>query len=391
MPTSPLDTSPTTRAAYGTGQILHSESVSEGHPDKVADFIADSILDAHLAGDPHARVAVEVLCKGDRVILGGEVASRAEVDLDQVVRQALRDIGYTDESISFHADAVKVESLLSTQSRDIARGVDLGGAGDQGIVFGYATAETPELMPLPLLLAHRITRMLAEERKAPGRNPQHPIDLKPDAKSQVGVRYDGEGRPVEVTDILVSTHHGVRTSVAALAEYLRSDLLPRALGEWFRSDLPLLVNPAGDFHSGGPEADCGVTGRKIVVDGYGSAARHGGGAFSGKDPTKVDRSGAYFARYAARQVVQAGLAQRVEVRSAYAIGHPHALAVEAETFGTGDPEEVRRFLADFDFGVGPILERLELRRPIYRLTTNYGHFGRTDAGLPWEASSASST
>jgi S-adenosylmethionine synthetase len=372
-------------ALHGAGQVLHSESVSEGHPDKVADFIADSILDAHLAQDPDARVAVEVMCKGGRVVLGGEIRSRGVVELEEVVRQALREVGYIDGSGDFRADSVIVDSLLSAQSREIARGVDTGGAGDQGIVFGYATSETPELMPLPILLAHRITRTLAEDRKEEGRWFDGHIDLKPDAKAQVGVRYDADGRPAEVTDVLVSTHHGRGTTVADLEAYVRFDLLPRALGDWHRPDLDLLVNPAGDFHTGGPDVDCGVTGRKIVVDGYGSGARHGGGAFSGKDPTKVDRSGAYFARYAARQVVLAGLAERVEVRAAYAIGRPDALRVEAETYGTGDAEEVRRFLADFDFGVGAIIERLQLRRPIYRRTTNYGHFGRGDAGLSWEA------
>jgi S-adenosylmethionine synthetase len=327
-----------------------------------------------------------VLVKDGHVVLAGEIRSTARIELDGVVRDAIREAGYRDGSGPFRADSVRITSLISAQSRDIARGVDAGGAGDQGIVFGYATSETPELMPLPILLAHRITRTLAADRQEQAERwfDGH-IVLGPDAKAQVGVRYDGDGRPVEVTDVLVSTQHGRGTALADLEAYVRYDLLPRALGDWHRTGLDLLVNPAGDFHAGGPEADCGVTGRKIVVDGYGSGARHGGGAFSGKDATKVDRSGAYFARYAARQVVLAGLAERVEVRAAYAIGRPDALRVEAETYGTGDAEAVGRFLTGFDFGVGAIIERLQLRRPLYRRTTNYGHFGRGDAGLPWEA------
>jgi S-adenosylmethionine synthetase len=359
-------------------RILTSESVSEGHPDKVCDYIADSILDAHLDQDPRARVACEVLCKSDAVIVAGEITSRAEVDIAKVVRQAVKDIGYTDPSEPFNADALRIEQFVTRQAPEIARGVAGAeqGAGDQGMMFGYATNETPELMPLPILLAHRIARGLADDRHTavcPW--------LRPDAKTQVSVRYDGR-TPVELTNVLISTQHTPGMPAAEIERYIRESLLPRALGDWYRPELRLRVNPTGSFEKGGPTVDCGVTGRKIIVDTYGGAARHGGGAFSGKDPSKVDRSGAYFCRYVARQLVTHGIAQRAEVLVAYAIGVAEPVSVSVDTFGTGDDDAANEFVSQFDFRPGAIIERLDLLRPIYGRTTNYGHFGRP--GLPWE-------
>ncbi len=362
--------------------IFTSESVSEGHPDKVADAIADAILDAHLTGDATSRVACEVLCKGDIVILAGEITSHAAVAHETVARATIRAIGYTDVAEPFNADGVRVINLLGAQAPEIARGVDATanvygdqGAGDQGIMFGYATDETPELMPLPILLAHRLGQGLANDRRAGICS-----WLRPDAKTQVSVRYEG-GVPVAVTDILVSTQHTPSVTQGEIRAYV-ADTLPRALGAWSTPNIRLLVNPTGSFVVGGPAADCGVTGRKIIVDTYGGAGRHGGGAFSGKDPSKVDRSGAYFCRYVARQIVRAGLAQRAEIQVAYAIGVPQPVSVRVDTFGTGNDAAAAAFVAGFDFRPAAIIERLDLLRPIYRQTTNYGHFGKPD--LPWE-------
>ncbi len=362
---------------------LTSESVSEGHPDKVCDYIADSILDAYLTGDPRSRVACEVLCKDDRVVLAGEISSRAVVDHETIARSVVREIGYVDNGDAFHADRVRVSQYISRQSDNIAQGVDAGrgldkeqGAGDQGMMFGYATAETPELMPLPILLAHRLTRGLADDR----RSGQYPW-LRPDAKSQVSVEYQ-DGVPVAVTCILVSTQHAAGTEHRSIQDYVAGSLAPRVLGEWFTPKVRVLVNPTGCFEIGGPSADCGVTGRKIIVDTYGGAAHHGGGAFSGKDPSKVDRSGAYFGRFVARQIVKAGMARRAEVQVAYAIGQAQPVSTKVETFGTGDGRAARAFLDTIDFRPAAIIERLNLSRPIYRQTTNYGHFGKL--GLPWE-------
>ena len=357
--------------------VFTSESVSEGHPDKVCDFIADSILDAHLAQDPHARVACEVLVKDGDVVLAGEISSRATVDHEAVARRAIAEIGYVDPREPFHADGVRVTTLLSRQAGEIAQGVDVGGAGDQGIMFGYASDETPELMPLPILLAHRLARALADDRRA-GRVAW----LRPDAKTQVSVAYDG-ATPVAVRTVLVSTQHAADVDQDAIRAYVADVLVPRALGAWRHAGIEILVNPTGSFVVGGPSADAGVTGRKIIVDTYGGAGRHGGGAFSGKDPSKVDRSGAYFGRFVARQVVASGLARRAEVQVAYAIGRAAPVSVRVDTFGTGDARAAAAFVRDgFDFRPAAIIERLGLRRPIYRGTTNYGHFGR--AGLPWE-------
>jgi S-adenosylmethionine synthetase len=349
----------------------------------VCDYIADSILDAYIAADPNSRIACEVLCKEDTVVVAGEITSRSQVDHEAVVRQAIRDVGYTDESVSFNADKVKILQMISKQSADIARGVDQDknadgeqGAGDQGIMFGYATMETPEMMPLPIVLAHRLTRMLAEDRRS-GKYPW----ICPDAKSQVCVLYKGS-EPVGVTDVLVSTQHRPEIAREQISEYVRKILAPRALGEWLDPDIRFAINPTGNFVHGGPSADCGVTGRKIIADSYGGAARHGGGAFSGKDPSKVDRSAAYFCRFVAREIVKHQLASRVEIQVAYAIGLAKPMSIKIDTIGSGDVATVAEFVRQYDFRPAAIIERLSLLRPIYRSTTNYGHFGKL--GLPWE-------
>jgi S-adenosylmethionine synthetase len=360
-----------------------SESVTEGHPDKVCDYIADSILDAHLAQDRHARVACEVLCKAGNVVLGGEISSRATVDHPAVARQAIREIGYTDGNEAFNADGVTITELISQQAAEISSGVEAHknthkdqGAGDQGLMFGYATAETDELRPTPVALAHRLAAALAADRKS-GRESW----LRPDAKTQVTVAYRG-AEAAALTHLVVSTQHAASQPHGAIAEYIRSDLLPRVLGEWDLAETTVTVNATGSFVQGGPSADCGVTGRKIIVDTYGGMARHGGGAFSGKDPSKVDRSAAYFCRYVARQLVAGGYAGRAEVQVAYVIGVPKPVSLRVETFGTGEQRAAHEFVKGFDFRPAAIIERLDLLRPIYRQTTNYGHFGR--AGLPWE-------
>jgi S-adenosylmethionine synthetase len=363
--------------------VFTSESVSEGHPDKVCDYIADSILDAHLAQDPQARVACEVLCKGSNVILAGEISSAATVDYDRIARDAIREIGYTDPTQEFHADGVRIQQFITAQAPEIARGVGgrinprgEQGAGDQGIMFGYATDETPELMPLPIALAHRIGQVLAQDRHVGVE-----AWLRPDAKTQVSVLYEGD-RPIGVSSVLVSTQHSPDVDSNYILEYVSRRLALRALCNWYSDRISFTVNPAGSFLQGGPSADCGVTGRKIIVDTYGGAARHGGGAFSGKDPSKVDRSAAYFCRYLARQLVLRGLARRVEIQVAYAIGLAKPLSLNVDTFGTGDAREAEEFVRTFDFRPAAMIEQLNLLRPVYRRTTNYGHFGKPD--LPWE-------
>ena len=355
--------------------LFTSESVTEGHPDKVCDLIADTVLDAHLARDPRSRVACEVLCKGPNVVLAGEITSDGLLDadeLDRLTRQVVAEVGYVDESEEFHPRGIRVSNFLSRQSQEISDGVTRAtdstgdqGAGDQGLMFGYATAETPELLPLPIVLAHRLARGLAEAR----RSAEVPW-LRPDGKTQVTVAYE-DGLPSRVETVLVSTQHVAGT------------LGPRALGPWMRDGIRFVANPSGSFVLGGPSADAGVTGRKIIVDSYGGAARHGGGAWSGKDPSKVDRSGAYFCRWAARQVVARGLARRAEIQVSYAIGEARPVSVYVETFGTGDPRAAEQFVSGLDFRPAAICEHLDLRRPIYRQTTNYGHLGKP--GLPWEA------
>ena len=373
-----------TQAPAATTFTFTSESVSEGHPDKVCDTIADSILDAYLEQDPESRVACEVLCKEDNVVLAGEITSRGTVDHEAVTRDAIRRIGYTDADQPFHADRVRILSFLSAQAAEIAQGVDADtslsgeqGAGDQGIMFGYASDETAELMPLPILLSHRLARVLADRRHA-GAAPW----LRPDAKTQVSVVYE-EGGPVRVADVLGSTQHAAGVDREEIRRFIAAEVVPTALEGWYRDDIRLLVNPTGSFVQGGPSADAGVTGRKIIVDTYGGWGRHGGGAFSGKDPSKVDRSGAYFCRFVARELVKAGLARRAEVQVAYAIGVAQPVSVKVDTFGTGDCRQAEAFVREFDFRPRAIIERLDLLRPIYRSTTNYGHFGKP--GLPWEA------
>lgn len=363
--------------------LFTSESVTEGHPDKVCDTIADAILDASLERDLNARVACEVLCKDGHVILAGEIGSRAETlscaDLDGIVRRCIQEIGYVDPSERFHSQGVQIQNLLGAQSIQIAQAVEQKddiGAGDQGLMFGYATTETPEGMPLPITLAHRLSRQLATDRKA-GRIPW----ARPDAKTQVTVAYEN-GEPKEVVAVVVSTQHTPDAEHDAIRTYVSKVLLPECLRQWMHDGITLHVNPSGVFTIGGPEGDCGVTGRKIIVDSYGGFARHGGGAFSGKDGTKVDRSGAYFARLAARQVIQEGLARRCEVQVAYAIGVAQPVSISVDTQGTGDDELAAKFLSGSDFRPAAILEALDLRQPIFHRTTNYGHFGKPD--LPWE-------
>jgi len=362
-----------------------SESVSEGHPDKVCDYIADSILDACLEQDPQSHVACEVLCKDNLVVLAGEISTRAKVDYEAVARKAIREIGYTDPGESFNADGARVKVHISQQSGEINAGVQQAtddgleqGAGDQGIMFGYATDESPELMPLPVLLAHRLLQEMAVDR----RSGQYDW-LRPDSKSQVSIVYEGN-TPLRVSTVLVSTQHAGSVGQREILEYVQRVLAPRALRDWHNPDAEFIVNPSGSFISGGPSADCGVTGRKIIVDSYGGAGRHGGGAFSGKDPSKVDRSGAYYCRYVARRLVAAGLARKAEVQVSYAIGRARPLSIKVDTFGTGDCAEAERFVEDFSFRPASIIQELDLLRPIYRSTTNYGHFGK--AGLPWERS-----
>ena len=351
-PTSPFDSSTTLHT-------FSSESVTEGHPDKVCDYIADSILDSYLAQDKQSRVACEVLCKNDRVVLAGEITSNAVVNHEEVVRQAIREIGYTDPGEAFNSSGVQVHQFLTRQAGEIAQGVESDkslcgeqGAGDQGIMFGYATNETPELMPLPILLAHRLAAGLAQDRRS-GSFPW----LRPDGKSQVSVVYQGN-TPVRVSDVLISTQHSADVDRENICRYVAEVLAPRVLGEWCDPAIRFLVNPTGSFV-------------------------HGGGAFSGKDPSKVDRSGAYFCRYIARQIVRTGLASRAEVQVAYAIGMSQPISVKVDTFGTGDAAAAAEYVKkNFDFRPARIIERLDLLRPIFRQTTNYGHFGRP--GLPWE-------
>ena len=363
--------------------LFTSESVTEGHPDKVCDYIADSILDAYLAEDQCSRVACEVLCKGNNVVLAGEITSCGKVDYERIVRAAVREIGYTDPSEPFCADTLNIIEMMTKQAPEIAQGVNTcsslcgeQGAGDQGMMFGYATDETHELMPLPILLAHRLANGLAEDR----RNGNFSW-LRPDGKTQVTVKYENS-TPKEVTDILVSTQHSAEIEREAIFTYVRETLAPRILGEWFSSDVRVNVNPTGSFVHGGPATDCGLTGRKIIVDTYGGMARHGGGCFSGKDPSKVDRSAAYFCRYVANQLVKEGLAARAEIQVAYAIGEAQPVSIKVDTFGTGDDQAALDFVSRFDFRPAGIIERLDLLRPIYRQTTNYGHFGKQ--GMPWE-------
>jgi S-adenosylmethionine synthetase len=365
--------------------VFTSESVSEGHPDKVCDYISDSVLDACLAQDATSRVACETLVKSDTVVLAGEITTNATLDYDKIVRQAVKEIGYTDTSEPFCDTTLKLISLITKQSNEISQGVTEAtsqsgdqGAGDQGIMFGYATDESPEMLPLPILLAHKLTKGMADDRKS-----GKVAFLRPDSKSQVSLLYDGND-PKEVTAVVVSTQHTPDADQKKITAYVREDLGPRVLGDWWNSKLQLYVNPTGSFVHGGPSADAGVTGRKIIVDSYGGWGRHGGGAFSGKDPSKVDRSSAYFCRYVAKQVIAAGLAKRAEIQVGYAIGMAKPVSVKVDTFGTGDWRAAEELVMNsFDFRPRAIIQKLDLLRPIFRQSTNYGHFGRL--GLPWEA------
>ncbi|MBA2354003.1 MAG: methionine adenosyltransferase [Luteitalea sp.] len=366
--------------------VLTSESVSEGHPDKVADYISDSVLDACLSQDPTSKVALETLVKEDLVVLAGEITTGATgLDFEATARQAIREIGYDWPGEVFNADGVTVLQKVTAQSKEINASVvdksraEEQGAGDQGLMFGYASDESPELMPLPVLLAHRLTRGLAEDRKKGGAYRW----IRPDSKSQVSVLYE-HGAPVRIERVVVSTQHVAQARQDEVKAYVIEELAPRVLGDWSPAADLFLVNPSGSFAHGGPSADAGVTGRKIIVDSYGGAARHGGGAFSGKDPSKVDRSAAYFGRYVAREVVKAGLAKRCEVQFSYAIGVAEPTSLLVDTYGTGDNQAAEDFVRQtFDMRPAGIIRTLDLLRPIYRQTTNYGHFGRP--GLPWEA------
>jgi S-adenosylmethionine synthetase len=372
--------------------IFSSESVGEGHPDKVCDTISDAILDACLAVDPASRVACETYAKSNVVVVGGEITTKANIDHTAIVRDAIREIGYVNDDDVFHADKVFVTNLITRQSPDIAQGVDARaadgkdtaeqGAGDQGIMFGYACTETPELMPAPVMFAHRLGRALTRIRKSGKVN-----WLRPDAKSQVSVEYDGF-RVVGITNVVISTQHTPEVSHSTLRDFLIAEVIRKELPAELLSDrTSFLINPTGRFVVGGPEGDTGLTGRKIIVDTYGGAGRHGGGAFSGKDPSKVDRSAAYMGRYVAKNVVAAGLAERCEVQFAYAIGHPDPVSVNVNTFGTNtiDEEKIEKAVLEvFSFKPANIVKQLNLLRPIYSKTTNYGHFGKQDPDITWE-------
>ncbi len=375
--------------------LFTSESVTEGHPDKLCDAVADAVLDDVLANDPQARSAVEVATTTGLVLVMGEVSTTHYVDVQAVVRRTVREIGYNDSRLGFDWETCGTMTAIKEQSPDIAMGVDHAlearegheedepGAGDQGMMFGYASDESDELMPMPIMLAHRVARRLAEVRKD-GTLPF----LRPDGKSQVTVEYDADGRPLRVHTVLVSTQHDPEVDLTDLSAAVRQHVVEAAIpSELLDDDTRHLVNPTGRFVIGGPMGDSGLSGRKIIVDTYGGMGRHGGGSFSGKDPTKVDRSGAYMARYVAKQIVGAGLARRCELQLAYAIGVARPLAINVQTFGTGTIPDARlaRVVEEvFDLRPGSIIRALDLRRPIYRQTAAYGHFGRADLDLPWE-------
>jgi S-adenosylmethionine synthetase len=362
--------------------LFTSESVTEGHPDKIADQVSDSVLDAVLTQDPMGRVACETLVTTGLVMLAGEITTSAIIDYSDLVRQVIRDVGYDRAKYGFDADTCAVVSSLKRQSPDIAMGVDTGGAGDQGLMFGYACDETEELMPLPIMLAHKLARRLSEVRKS-----RLLPFLRPDGKSQVTVEYEGV-KPLRVDCVVISSQHSDKVETANLREEIQKHVIdhvvPKSLVD---KNTKYHINPTGRFVVGGPMGDAGLTGRKIIVDTYGGYSRHGGGAFSGKDPTKVDRSACYMARYVAKNVVAAGLAQHVEIQLAYAIGVAEPVSVMADTFGTGViPDSQIKDLIRAHFKLTPrgIIETLNLRRPIYRQTAAYGHFGRNEEGFSWE-------
>lgn len=372
--------------------IFSSESVGEGHPDKVCDTISDAILDACLAKDPHSRVACEVYAKSNIVVVGGEITTSADPNYTDIVRESVRGIGYTNDDDVFHADKIFVMNIITAQSPDIAQGVDARaadgkdtaeqGAGDQGLMFGFACNETPELMPAPVMFAHRLGRALTKIRKSGGAS-----WLRPDAKSQVSVIYEGH-RVVGISNVVISTQHAESVSNETIRSFLINEVIRKELpADLLTADTQFLINPTGRFVVGGPQGDTGLTGRKIIVDSYGGMGRHGGGAFSGKDPSKVDRSAAYMGRYVAKNVVAAGLADRCEVQFAYAIGYPDPVSIHIDTFGTGKvaEERIEKAVSEvFSFKPAQIVKQLDLLRPIYSKTTNYGHFGKSDSDITWE-------
>jgi len=380
--------------------IFSSESVGEGHPDKVCDTISDAILDACLTVDKTSRVACETFVKGNTVVVGGEItvpkikgaALDSVLNIGQIVRSAIRGIGYVNDDDVFHADRVFINNLLTSQSPDIAQGVDAKaasgkateeqGAGDQGLMFGYACNETPELMPTPIMFAHRLGRELTSIRKS-GKVKW----LRPDAKSQVSVLYQ-DGKPVRVTNVVISTQHTEDVKNEEIRRFLISNVIRKVIPkEFLDATTEFLINPTGRFVIGGPQGDSGLTGRKIIVDTYGGMGRHGGGAFSGKDPSKVDRSAAYMGRWVAKNVVAAGLADRCEVQFAYAIGYPNPVSIHIDTFGTNkvNEEKIEKAVTTvFSFKPADIIKQLNLLRPIYSKTTNYGHFGKEDSDITWE-------
>jgi S-adenosylmethionine synthetase len=363
-----------------------SESVSEGHPDKVCDQVSDAILDAYLAGDPASRVACECLATTDRLTIAGEITSKTKVDAEKVAREVIRKIGYVDPSIGFDYKTCRVDIALHTQSPDIAMGVDTGGAGDQGMMFGYATDETKELMPLPIVLAHKLVRYLAAVRKS-GKIKY----LRPDSKSQVTVEYKNE-KPIRVEAIVLSSQHDGDVQLPTIQKDLTEKVIKKVIpANLMDKNTKIFINPTGRFEVGGPHGDTGLTGRKIIVDTYGGMGRHGGGAFSGKDPSKVDRSAAYFARYVAKNIVAAGLAGSCEIQVSYAIGVAEPVSIRVDTFGTNkvDEELISNAVSKvFDFTPRGIIKTLDLRRPIYNKTAAYGHFGRSEAGFTWEKTDA---
>jgi S-adenosylmethionine synthetase len=374
--------------------IFSSESVGEGHPDKVCDTISDAVLDAYMAQDPRCRVACETYAKSNMVVVGGEITSTGLVHINELVRDAIRGIGYVHDEDVFHADRVFITNLVTRQSPDIAQGVDARaaegkdtaeqGAGDQGLMFGYACDETPELMPAPVMFAHRLGRELNRVRKS-----GQVAWLRPDSKTQVSVQYEG-GRPVRVVTVVVSTQHAADVKHKEIRNFVIQEIVRKVLpADMLDKNTRFLINPTGRFVIGGPQGDTGLTGRKIIVDTYGGMGRHGGGAFSGKDPSKVDRSAAYMGRYVAKNIVAAGLATRAEIQFAYAIGHPDPVSVCVDTLGTGtvSDEKIEAAVKTvFNFKPAAIIRQLNLLRPIYSKTTNYGHFGKIDdlESITWE-------
>ena len=361
--------------------LFTSESVTEGHPDKIADQISDAVLDAIMEKDPQGRVACETLVTTGLVLIAGEIRTSCYVDIPKLSRKTLEEIGYTDATYGFDSKACAVMTSIDEQSPDISMGVDTGGAGDQGMMFGYAVNETPEFMPMPISLAHKLTRKLAQVRKANGLN-----YLRPDGKSQVTVQYE-DGKPKRVHTIVLSTQHSPEVKQEQIKKDIIEHVIKPVCGGLVDDETIFHINPTGQFIIGGPPGDCGVTGRKIIVDTYGGMGHHGGGCFSGKDCTKVDRSGAYYGRYVAKNIVAAGLADKFELQVSYAIGVAEPLAIYINTFGTGkiaDEKILELVKAHFDFRPNSIIRELDLRRPIYKRTAAYGHFGREEEGFTWE-------